>query len=203
MAVEDDECAICFSCPMLKPVATKCQGGMCQSLFCAACIKAHMDHSHSCPLCRAKVDQPGQTDRKRDAFRNVEIMICRETGCVLKVFVSATMKTRSLTRVRPGTILDACRGEYGDHKSRQVHRPVLCSCALNSAVAGSYFWRFHGSELRPLLKYAKIRDGFSIEQLDLNTGDVLACFTSLRAVAHETCVGCGHEATCIWAPNTV
>ena len=172
----EEECPICFEDRMVEPAAT-----VCGHIFCKECISSVIETRHCCPMCmyslegnKAKLTMKGTTTEDiPDVFRAVE-QVCMKNGEVLRVFSSAAAASALIggdkgKRSTPSVIIRVCQGVRGAPRS-----------------AAGFSWRFHGSNDKTQLIGDRAIDGKAVECVDVETGDIVNTYESVRSAAKET-----------------
>lgn len=159
-------------CNICSSVAKRPRATPCHHIFCKRCITndAEFKTSGSCPRCRrhsVAVGQLVQYQPDHVTFKPVEALD-RTTAQVRHTFSSASAAALHLSgKPSPYSIITACQSK------RRDDREFL-----------GYYWRFQGSKDRILRVGEAIRDGVAVEQVNLETGEVIEVFPSGRK-AHE------------------
>jgi hypothetical protein len=162
-----EDCHLCKSGRMTKPRATECN-----HLFCESCVQDQFESYSKCSVCNYRFGKSLRLYSESDApnpFRSVE-RIDMTSGEVREVYPSASAASREV----PGSflatrILDACQTKRKDGRE----------------YAG-FFWRFFGSKDRILRVDEIATDGIAIEQVDLETNEVVETFPSSRQAYEKT-----------------
>lgn len=159
-----EKCGIC------NAIAIKPRSTSCHHIFCKACIITYGSTYSKpiCPVCNSVLDrQLKKMDADNVAFKPVEALEMTTTD-VKHQFSSAAAASFHF-KVSPSQIIDACQTKQRDGRE--------CS---------GFYWRFHGCKDRILRLGEAIKDGMSIEQISMETGEVLATFSSIRKACEET-----------------
>lgn len=160
-------CHLCKSSLLTKPRATECH-----HLFCESCIHEQFERLPKCPVCNFRFGESLRLYSESDAptpFRSIE-RIDMISGEVREVYPSASAASREVPGAYLATrILDACQTKLKNGRE----------------YAGS-FWRFFGAKDRILRADECVTDGIPIEQVDLETNEVVETFPSSRQADERT-----------------
>jgi hypothetical protein len=162
-----EDCHLCRSGRMTKPRATECH-----HIFCESCIQDQFTSYPKCPVCNFRFGKSLLLYSATDAptsFRSVE-RIDMTSGEVHKIYPSASAASREV----PGAsiaakIVDACETKRKDGRE----------------YAG-FFWRFFGTKARILRVDESAKDGTPVEQVNVETNEVLGTFPSSRQASEKT-----------------
>lgn len=161
----DEPCTIC------KSKAVRPRAASCQHIFCKRCIENRIaNRAMLCPACKLPITPDLiKFDPEHSSFRAVEALEMT-TAEVVRTFSSASQASLEDTisaNLVPSRIIEACRSKRRDERE-----------------CGGYYWRFKGSKDRILRVDEGVKEGIPIEQVDLNTGEIIEVFSSARK-AHE------------------
>ncbi|CAJ1960340.1 unnamed protein product [Cylindrotheca closterium] len=157
----EEPCAHCKTCTD-APYATSCH-----HIFCELCIGDHMHGHGKCPLCKIPIrSAPVPFSPDHDSFKAIEAL-SRKTAEVELEFSSASAASIKVPGFKAARIIEACQSKRRDDRE---HR--------------GYYWRFKGSKDRILRVGEGVKEGVPIEQVDLETGEIIKTFSSGRK-AHE------------------
>lgn len=175
---KSQECQLCHSTEMRNPVAISCY-----HIFCHRCIERQFHKSRKCPICLRSCENDCPTklffrptddmDIARNAFRPVQCFDM-QSGDLIHEYPSASAASN-------------------DHKGLAVR--IVGACNANIMKEGffrGFFWRFedrpHHQEKLPVAgRFCRYTDAssplfigtYAVEQLCLETGDILATFDSI------------------------
>lgn len=158
----EETCAYCKS-RTDSPLATTCH-----HIFCKECVDEHIDGSKIRPLCKIRIDDSAAVsfDPEHISFKAVQAL-SRTTAEVKFEFSSASSASIENSRFKAARIIEACQSKRRDDREHM-----------------GYYWRFKGSKDRILRVGEGVKEGVPIEQVDLETGKIIATFASGRK-AHE------------------
>ena len=160
-------------CSICKSIATQTRAASCYHIFCRECIKTHCEtaNKRECPSCKAAINsslisvkrQPEHT-----SFKEVEALD-RNTADVARSFSSASAASLEIHGLKPFRIIKACQSKQRVNK--EYH---------------GFYWRLKGSKERILRACERSTEGVAIEQVDLETGDTIQVFSSMRKADENT-----------------
>ncbi|CAJ1960408.1 unnamed protein product [Cylindrotheca closterium] len=157
----EEHCALCKTRADV-PYATSCH-----HIFCEQCIADHIHGHGKCPFCKIPIKlAPAPFSPEHDSFRAIEAL-SRTTAEVELEFSSASAASIKVPGFKAARIIEACQSKRRDDRE---HR--------------GYFWRFKGSKDRILRVGEGVKEGVPIEQVDLETGEIIKTFSSGRK-AHQ------------------
>ena len=161
-------------CGICKSRAKRARATSCHHIFCKICIDTHHENNKFCPLCKAHISgDRTKYDPDHASFKAVEALD-RKTGDVVKSFSTASASSLKYSRLVPSRIIEACQSKRRDDRE---HR--------------GYYWRFQGSKDRILRVGEGVKDGIPIEQVSLETGEIIQIFASTRKADEKTGIGRG------------
>ena len=164
----EEICGICKS-RAKYPRATSCH-----HIFCRACIDTHCQSNNFCPLCMMQISGDRiRYDPDHASFKAVEALD-QTSGDVVKSFSSASAASLESSRFVPSQIIEACQSKRRDDRE---HR--------------GYYWRFQGCKDRILRAGEGVKDGIPIEQVSLETGEIIENFASTRKANEKTGINRG------------
>jgi hypothetical protein len=165
--IRSEECSLCQSGRMTKPRATECH-----HLFCESCVQDHFESDPHCPVCNCDFGEALQLSNEIGCpapFRPVE-RIDMVSCSVCELYPSASAASRKVPEAPLASrIVDACRSRRKGGRE----------------YAG-FFWRFHGAKDRILREDESATDGIPVEQVDLQTNEVIGTFRSTRQASEAT-----------------
>jgi len=165
LSVSKELCGIC------KTVVTSPRATSCHHIFCKLCIKQSCQRckKRRCPLCDTDITSKLiRYDPENIAFKPVEALDMN-TIEIVKSYSSASVATLDNSEFVPYRIIEACQVKKRDDRG-------YCG----------YYWRFKDGKDRILRSGEGINKGVPIEQVDLETGNVIQVFSSSRKAYEET-----------------
>mmetsp|Transcript_17504 Transcript_17504/g.43015 ORF Transcript_17504/g.43015 Transcript_17504/m.43015 type:complete len:768 (-) Transcript_17504:777-3080(-) len=154
-------CAYCKTCTDAPYSAS------CHHIFCNQCVDSRVGGSKTCPICKIPINAtltPFGPDHA--SFQAVEAL-SKATAEVQMEFPSASFASMKKPGLSAYRIIQACKCKQRDGREHM-----------------GYYWRFKGSKDRILRVGEGIKEGIPVEQLDLETGELIQTFVSGRE-AHE------------------
>lgn len=165
----EETCGICKS-RARRPRATSCH-----HIFCKRCIQHHCQRVKTCPLCKVVIVNSAldKYDPQHVSYKAVEALK-RSTAEVAMSFSSASSASLEKPGLVPSRIIQACQSKRRDDREHL-----------------GLYWRFQGSKDRILRVGESIKVGIPIEQVDLQTGEIIEVFPSSRKAYEKTGVSRG------------
>ena len=158
------------TCYLCQEVARRPRATSCQHIFCKRCIEEHCSSQTNriCPICSFHLTSKlARFDPESPSFKAVEALEMT-TAEVRYAFSSASAASREMKGL-PLHIIEACQSKRRDDREYR-----------------GFYWRFKGCKDRILRAGEGVKEGLPVEQVSLETGQIIATFPSARKAAEKT-----------------